>query len=86
MSKAQHLRSQNISDEEYYREAHELKGKVMAISRSPAHHLGIRAMQDIFIDREERLFHWVTDRQVPADNNRAERDLRPTVSKKAARP
>ena len=51
----------------------------MAVCRSPAHHLGIRAVQDIFTDHEDRLFHWVEDRRVPADNNRAERDLRPTV-------
>ena len=79
MAQAMHLHSQDISDEEYYREARELKKKIMAVSRSPAHYLGIRSIQDIFTDHEERLFHWVTDRRVPAHNNRAERDLRPTV-------
>jgi transposase len=79
MAQAMHLASQKLSDEEYYRQAYELKEKIMAISRSPAHHLGIRAIQDIFTTRENRLFHWVVDRWVPADNNRAERDLRPTV-------
>jgi transposase len=79
MAQAMHLASQRISDEEYYRQARELKEKIMAVCRSPAHHLGIRALQDIFTIHEDRLFHWVTDRRVPADNNRAERDLRPTV-------
>ena len=79
MAQAMHLASQKISNEEYYRQARELKEKIMAVSRSPAHHLGIRAVQDIFTGHEDRLFHWVTDRRVPADNNRAERDLRPTV-------
>jgi len=74
-----HLASQKISDKEYYRTAKQLQKKIMAAARSPAHHLGIRAVQDIFTDHEHRLFHWVTDRRVPADNNRAERDLRPTV-------
>ena len=79
LAHAQHLKAQGIPDTEYYRQAAELKEKIMALSRSPAHHLGIRAVQDIFTGHEDRLFHWVTDRQVPADNNRAERDLRPTV-------
>jgi transposase len=79
LAQAMHLASQDISNEEYDRQAHELKDKIMAVSRSPAHHLGVRALQDIFTTHEERLFHWMTDRRVPADNNRAERDLRPTV-------
>jgi hypothetical protein len=56
-----------------------VKEKIKAVCRSPAHHLGVRAMQDVFTDHEDRLFDWVVDRRVPADNNRAERDLRPTV-------
>jgi hypothetical protein len=79
LAKAMHIGSQDITDEEYGRQAHELKEKIMAVSRSPARHLGVRAIQDIFTAHEGRLFHWVTDRRVPADNNRAERDLRPTV-------
>jgi len=79
LAQAMHMRSQDISDEEYYRHAQELKEKIMAICRSPAHHLGIRALQDIFTSHEERLFIWVKDRNVPADNNYAERTLRPTV-------
>jgi hypothetical protein len=74
-----HLASQDISDSQYYRTAKRLQKKIIAVSRSPAHHLGIRAVQDIFTDHENRLFHWVVDRRIPADNNRAERELRPTV-------
>jgi transposase len=79
LASAMHLASKDIADTEYYRLAGKLKKKIIAVCQSPAHHLGIRAMQDIFIDHEDRLFHWVDDRRVPADNNRAERDLRPTV-------
>ena len=79
LAEATHLASQDISDKEYSRAAGRLKTKIMAVCRSPARHLGIRAVQDIFVDHENWLFHWVTDRRVPADNNRAERDLRPTV-------
>jgi transposase len=79
LSQSMHLHAQDISDKEYYRQTDKLRRKIMKVCRSPARHLGIRAFQDIFTTHEDRLFHWVTDRRVPADNNRAERDLRPTV-------
>lgn len=79
LSQSMHLHSQDISDKEYSRKAEKLRKEIMKVCRSPARHLGIRAFQDVFITHEDRLFHWVTDRRVPADNNRAERDLRPTV-------
>jgi transposase len=44
-----------------------------------AQHLGIRRIQDIFRANADRLYHWADDRRVPAENNLAERDLRPTV-------
>jgi hypothetical protein len=78
-AQAMHLRSQDVLDNEYYRQARELHDRIMAVCRSPAHHLGIRAIQDVFTINEDRLFHWVRDRNVPADNNCAERNLRPTV-------
>jgi transposase len=79
LSQAMHLHSQKISDKEYYGKARNLRKKIMKICRSPARHLGVRAFQDIFTTHEDRLFLWVEDRRVPAHNNRAERDLRPTV-------
>jgi transposase len=77
LAQAMHLGSQDLPD--YYRQAKELKKQIMTVCRSPALHLGIRAYQDIFTTHEDRLFHWVEDRRVPAHNNRAERELRPTV-------
>lgn len=44
-----------------------------------AAHPGIRRLQDIFTQKAARLYHWVESRAVPAENNRAERELRPTV-------
>jgi transposase len=79
LSEAMHLRNQPISDKQYYRKAKEIQRKIIETSRSPAQHLGIRAIQDIFNSNEHRLYHWVKNRDVPPDNNRAERDLRPTV-------
>ncbi len=79
LSQSMHLHSQDISDKEYYCKAEKLRKEIMKICRSPARHLGIRAFQDIFTTHEGRLFRWAEDRRVPAHNNRAERDLRPTV-------
>ncbi len=74
-----HLRTQPISDEEYYRKAGLIKEEILKIVDSPAKHLGIKEIQTIFKENEYRLYHWVGDRKIPADNNRAERELRPTV-------
>ena len=36
-------------------------------------------MQAIFRTQVDRLYHWADDRRLPAESNRAERDLRSTV-------
>ena len=46
---------------------------------APAQHLGVRAYQDLFRENSHRLYHWADDPQVPAENNLAERELRPLV-------
>ena len=79
LAEAMHLSAKKISDRDYYRKAQKLKKEIMRVCRSPARHLGVRSYQDIFTTHECRLFHWVEDRRVPTHNNRAERELRPTV-------
>ncbi len=76
---AMHLHSQPLSDEQYYKEALEIQQQILEVSEQPAQHLGVRQIQDIFRDNRHRLYHWVQDRRVPAHNNGAERELRPTV-------
>ncbi len=79
LAQAMHLRTQPLSEEQYYRQAKEIQQKILGVSHRPAQHLAIRTMQDLFHSQEHRLYHWVQDRRVPPDNNLAERDLRPTV-------
>jgi len=79
LASAMKLRTQPIPDAEFYAKAAEIKTQIVAAVQSPAMHLGIRRIQDIFQDHAPRLYHWVDNRQVPAENNLAERDLRPTV-------
>lgn len=79
LAKAMKLRNEKISDKKYYKASQELKEKILVLARAPAKHCGIQTYQEIFVKNEHRLFHWVKNRSVPADNNKAERELRPTV-------
>lgn len=73
------LRSQAISDTEFYGKIAGVKTELQNAMQAPAQHLAIRRIQEIFSANSERLYHWARDRAIPADNNLAERDLRPTV-------
>jgi transposase len=79
LAEAMHLQRQPLADAAYYAAASALHQQVVAAVEAPARHLGIRQLQDIFWEHPTRLYHWVTDRTVPPDNNRCERELRPTV-------
>lgn len=79
LSLAMGLRTQPIPDETFYRRAAALREEIKTTMGQPAHHMGIRRIQDIFRQNEHRLFHWADDRAVPAENNLSERDLRPSV-------
>jgi transposase len=73
------LRGQPITDKQFYRKASKLASQIKTAMNKPAIHQGIRRIQDIFRQNEHRLYYWAKDRAVPADNNLAERDLRPSV-------
>jgi hypothetical protein len=79
LATAMSLRHQPISETEFYQKAAETKAQIAAAVEAPALHLGIQHVQDLFRDNAHRLYHWAQNRQIPAENNLAERDLRPTV-------
>ena len=79
LADAMHLQRQPLSDREYAAQAEQLQQQIVATVEQPAQHLGIRQLQEIFRAHPDRLYRWVADRRVPADNNRCERGLRPTV-------
>jgi transposase len=79
LAEAMHLRGRPLADAEYHAQARPLQQHIVDLVEQPAQHLGVRQMQGIFRDNAHRVYHWVTNRAVPADNNRAERELRPTV-------
>jgi transposase len=74
-----HLRGQAILDKQYYARARQLKAQIIKLIEAEARHPGVRRIQDLFREKAHRLYHWVESRAVPAENNRAERELRPLV-------
>ncbi len=79
LTAAMKLRSQPITDNDYYAKASNIKAQIINAVESLAVHLGIQHIQNIFCEKAHRMYHWADDRRVPAENNLAERDLRPTV-------
>jgi hypothetical protein len=73
------LRTLDITDRQFKQQAAKIKGEIISIVNRQARHPAIQNVQDIFRQRADRLYHWAADRNVPADNNLAERDLRPLV-------
>jgi hypothetical protein len=56
-----------------------LKQQIVAVVHESAQHPAVQDIQNLFREKADRLYHWAEDRRVPADNNRAERELRPLV-------
>ena len=73
------LRTLDITGEEFKVQAGKIKNAILEIVNSQARHPAIWKIQDIFREKAERLYHWADDRTIPADNNLAERELRPLV-------
>jgi transposase len=73
------LRTLDITDRQFKRQATKIKNEILNIVNRQAKHPAIQKIQDIFREKADRLYHWADDRNVPADNNLAERELRPLV-------
>jgi transposase len=79
LAEAMTLRGKSLSDPAYYREAQKIKCQILSLCQIEEAHPAIKRWADYFIESAERLYQWVENRAVPAENNRAERELRPTV-------
>src|SRR2546428_12834159 len=73
------LRTEPLPIARFHQQALELKLDIKTLVYSPAQHPGIQKIQSIFRKRAARLYHWAKAPTIPADNNRAERELRPLV-------
>jgi transposase-like protein len=79
LANAIHLRGLGLAPRQFKREARKIKNQILQMVNRPARHPAIQTMQDLFRQKADRLYHWADDPQIPADNNRAERELRPLV-------
>jgi transposase len=79
LAEAMKLRAQELTTAEFSRRGLELKIEIKTLVHSPARHPAIQKIQNIFRERAVRLYHWAKSPAIPADNNRAERELRPLV-------
>lgn len=79
LAQAMQLRGLGLPPAEFRARASELKERIIDWNWNAASHPGAQQIQNIFRENPDRLYHWADDPQVPADNNRAERELRPLV-------
>jgi transposase len=73
------LRTLDITDKQFKKQAVKIKDAIIEITNHHAKHPAIWKIQDIFREKADRLYHWADDRNIPADNNLAERELRTLV-------
>jgi hypothetical protein len=79
LAEAIKLRSLQLTPAGFSQQALELKIDIKSMVHSSAQHPGIHKIQNIFRKQATRLYHWAKKPAIPADNNRAERELRPLV-------
>jgi hypothetical protein len=64
---------------DYVPTATAIKDKIIGVCMRDANHPGVQIFQNIFRGHSDRLFQWVKSPEIPAENNFAERGLRPSV-------
>jgi transposase len=79
LAAAMGLRGLGLSRRQYRTQAATLRRKFKRAMNAPAQHLAVRGYQDLFRQNAKRLYHWSDDPAIPAENNLAERELRPLV-------
>jgi transposase len=79
LAEAMALRGLNLSARQFRKQAKALRRQIEEVVHQPARHPAVQSYQDIFRDKAHRLYHWAANARVPADNNLAERELRPLV-------
>jgi transposase len=79
LAAAMKLRGRGLPPAEFIPQARQLKERIIDWSETVAQHPGVQKIQNIFREHPKRLYHWADSAQVPADNNFAERELRPLV-------
>ncbi|MHC4172603.1 MAG: hypothetical protein ACYTBX_07670 [Planctomycetota bacterium] len=63
------LRTLDIADRQFRRQAVKIENEIIKITHHQAQHPAIQKLQDIFREKAGWLYHWAQDRSIPADNN-----------------
>lgn len=79
LAEAMHLRRKGYVLARFRRQALRLRRRIEAVTHATARHPAIQSYQDIFRNHPDRLYPWTKHPSIPAENNRAERDLRGLV-------
>ena len=79
LARAIQLRGFKLTRTQFLAQARQTQQAIQALAQAPAQHPGIQKIQNLFREKAGRLFHWAKDPKIPADNNKAERELRPLV-------
>lgn len=79
LREAMKLRTRDIPDDKYYDEARRIKTAMLKMIDAQARDAALQKYQDIYRRHPDRIFQWVEDRRVPAENNMSERGVRRTV-------
>lgn len=64
---------------DYVSAATAIKDRIIEVCMRDANHPGVQNFQNIFREHPDRVFQWVKSPEIPAENNFAERGLRPSV-------
>ena len=56
-----------------------MKRRIVTVINRSASHPAVQSLQDVFRRHADRMYHWTRDPAIPAENNLAERELRPLV-------
>jgi transposase len=79
LAAAMQLRAQGLDPAAFRAQAGQVKERIIDWTENAASHPGVQRIQNIFRENPHRLYHWAEDPQIPAENNFAERTLRPLV-------
>jgi len=79
LAAAMSLRQLNLSKRQFLQQAAALRRDIERTMNAPSSHPGVQHIQDLFREKSARMYRWALDPRIPAENNRAERELRPLV-------
>jgi transposase len=79
LAQAMQLRTRGLKHQDFRQQACQIKTRILQSVEASTQHPGIQRIQNIFRENAGRLYRWTLHPDIPAENNRAERELRPLV-------